>query len=194
MLDENGYLSETDKKLIREIRGHKKIREEEKDVPGDPPQTLSGWMASTLTEDTALKPPSEAKVGEMFIWKYRGKVIDGGFTRTEVQMPQEKGDGGVEKKVFIPKIRSKDYTYAVYEIFNPSQIKYCKWGYRSERYDPQVFDGSWRKATNEECRGWANLPVNKRRVVYVVGVLPDDAETGNDYVETDGTQASEESD
>lgn len=49
--------------------------------------------------------------------------------------------------------------------------------YSSDRWVPKVFNEErqkWQRATDKDCQNWDNIPEDKKRVDFCIGVLPDE--------------------
>lgn len=173
---------EDDSKILDQLSKCKKIREEEKDYEGDPPHVMSAWAAS-MYDDIDILSTSEVqkdlKVGDTYISRYSGRVI----TRFErkykktITMPTKIDSIETEITTLVPEIKTFNDTHAVYTVLNPRRLRKCQWGWKSDSFKPQVKDnGIWRQATADECRDWEFTPEDERRVLYIVGILPDEEE------------------
>jgi hypothetical protein len=169
------HLTKEDRKLISEMRKCKRIIIKEKEPKDDLPRVMSKWFADSFL-DCPMKNPNEAEKGDIFVYRYKGKVVTGDIEE-KLDMPSEKDSPEAEIYCEVPRTKQMETEFAIWVIINPPRLKKANYGYRSSRFIPQIREnGSWRDATSDECESWDNVPEKTRRVLYCQGILPENWE------------------
>jgi len=170
------HLLPKEKRLLSELRkrhtlGPRRV------YTGELPRVLSVEFARCF-KGVKFKSHKQLKGKGLYITRYKGRVA----IVKEVEI--EKRYHITEPRII--KVKTLKSAYAVCEIINPPQLERNSSGYSFEGWVPEVLDKEtrkWRKATDDECEHWSKIPEKNRRVLYIIGILPEEILDEWDFLE-----------
>jgi len=169
------HLTNKERRLLSKLR--KKRKEGPKVYTGELPKVLSKTFASCF-KGIKFKSHEELRHGDLYITRYKGRVA----IVEEIEIWNEYHI----KEDRVIQVKTVKSAYALCEVINPTSLQKGPWGYSWERWVPEVYDKDlkeWRKATQKECENWSSLRKEERRVLYVIGILPDEILEEWDYLD-----------
>lgn len=160
-----GSLTEDEMKYLKQIRESKKktfnVRIE-KWLDAPPLLDMDNWMHEIIA-DYDTEDSQNAQIGQTYVNPMtRGR---------RVQVPKDDSEEPQMKDIILNK------GLEIWNVIQPKKLERMPDGnWFSERWVPKVKDDvseQWREAHPSECENWENLLLNRKRVDYLAGILPD---------------------